>query len=271
MSHETNDSPRRAFLKAGAIAAAAGLTAGAARAQTPAASGRTYVLVHGAWFGGWAWKTVATGLRAAGHTVYAPTMTGVGERKHLARPGINLDTHTDDIVNLIEMEDLNQIVLVGWSYGGMVVANVLARVTSRIASMVYLDAFAPERGKSLVNYANRTGTPEGLIQTIADGRDLPLFPLKGMGIADQAIIDYCTPRLGTHPVGTFLQASKTLAERPNIPHTYILASGYPNPTFRPFHKQFQEDKRWDTFELNTSHATMLTDPAGTIDLLKRVR
>ena len=100
---------------------------------------------------------------------------------------------------------------------------------------------------------------------------LPLFPLKGMGIENQAIVDYCMPRLGTHPVGTFLQASKALSERPNIPHTYILASGYANPTFRPFHKQFSEDRRWETFELNTSHATMLTDPAGTIELLKKVK
>ena len=127
MTLETSDATRRSFLKTGMLAAVA--AAGPASAQAPAARGRTYVLVHGAWFGGWAWKTVAEGLRAAGHTVYAPTMTGVGERKHLARAGINLDTHTDDIVNVIEMEDLSHVVLVGWSYGGMVVGNVLARVT----------------------------------------------------------------------------------------------------------------------------------------------
>ena len=187
---------RRSLLKAGLAAAAAGVTAAPALGQT---RGRTYVLVHGAWFGGWVWKTVATSLRAAGHTVYAPTMTGLGDRRHLLRPGINLDTHTDDVVNLIEMEDLNDIVLVGWSYGGMVVGNVLGRVPQRIASMVYLDAFVPDRGRSLVSYANRTGTPDGLIQQAMEGKDLALFPLDRMGITDKAVIDYCMPRLGPIP------------------------------------------------------------------------
>ena len=198
-------------------------------------------------------------------------MTGLGDRRHLLRPGINLDTHTDDIVNLIEMEDLNDIVLVGWSYGGMVVGNVLGRVPQRIASMVYLDAFVPDRGRSLVSYANRTGTPDGLIQQAMEGKDLALFPLDRMGITDKAVIDYCMPRLGPHPIATFLQASKAPAERPNIPHTYILAGANPGETFKIIHKRFVDEKAGDALVLNTSHATMLTDPVGTVKILKSVR
>ena len=259
---------RRSLLKAGLASAAAGLSSAPALSQT---RGRTYVLVHGAWFGGWVWKTCASSLRAAGHTVYAPTMTGLGDRRHLLRPGINLDTHTDDIVNLIEMEDLNDIVLVGWSYGGMVVGNVLGRVPQRIASMVYLDAFVPDRGRSLVSYANRSGTPDGLIQQAMEGKDLALFPLDRMGITDKAVIDYCMPRLGLHPIATFLQASKAPAERPKIPHTYVLAGANPGETFKIVHKRFVDEKAGDALVLNTSHATMLTDPAGTVEILKNVK
>ena len=260
---------RRALLRAGVVAAATvGVSAAPALGQT---RNRTYVLIHGAWFGGWVWKLAANSLRGTGHIVYTPTMTGLGDRRHLLRPGINLDTHTDDIVNLIEMEDLNDIVLVGWSYGGMVVGNVLGRVPQRVASVVYLDAFVPDRGRSLVNYTNRTGTPDGLIQQAMEGKDLALFPLDRMGITDKAVIDYCMPRLGPHPIATFLQASRAPVERPKIPHTYVLAGANPGETFKIVHKRWVDERVGDAFVLNTSHATMLTDPAGTVEILKNVK
>jgi pimeloyl-ACP methyl ester carboxylesterase len=264
-------STRRSLLQAGIAGIAASLVAGPARAQL---RGRTYVLIHGAWFGGWVWKSIADGLRALGHTVYAPSLTGLGDRRHLLRPGINLDTHADDIVNLIQMEDLNQVVLVGWSYGGMVAADVLGRVPERIASMVYLDAFAPERGRSATSYTSRN-PPDALVQLAAQGKDIPPLSLQSLGVTDQAMLAYVTPRLSPHPVLTFLQGSKALAERPNIPHTYVLAGAYadmsPNSTFRPFYKQFEEDPRAKAYVLNTSHVMMLTDPSGTLDILKDVR
>lgn len=260
---------RRLVLGVGAAAAAAGIVGAPAIAQP---RGRTYVLVHGAWFGGWVWKSIAENLRALGHAVYAPSLTGLGDRKHLARPGINLDTHANDIVNLIEMEDLRQVVLVGWSYGGMVASDVLARVTDRIASMVYLDAFAPERGKSATSYTSRNPS-EQTIQLVSEGRDIPPLAVRSLGVADQAIIDYCTPRLAPHPVLTFLQASKALAERPSIPHTYVLAGGYAkvSQTFVPFQKMFEADRRAQTHVIDTGHVMMLTDPAGTLEILKNVR
>jgi pimeloyl-ACP methyl ester carboxylesterase len=120
-------------------------------------SGRTYVLVHGAWHGGWVWKDVATILRAAGHVVTAPTMTGLGERKHLLSPDIDLDTHVEDIVNHVEMEDLTDIVLVGWSYGGTVAVPLISRIADRLRSVVFLDAYVPEDGKSQADCSGAEG------------------------------------------------------------------------------------------------------------------
>ena len=259
---------RRMALKSGALAVACSLLAAPLRAQ---GRGRTYLLIHGAWFGGWVWKSTASNLRAMGHSVYAPSLTGLGDRRHLLRPGISLDTHADDIVNLVQLEDLNQVVLVGWSYGGMVVSEVLARVPERIASVVYLDAFVPERGRSLVSYSARAGSADEALQLAVQGKDLAPLSARGFGVTDPAVIDYVTTRVSPHPVMTVLQTSKALPERPNIPHTYVLASGNPNPTFRPFLKMFEDDRRAQTRILNTSHVLMLTDPASTLEILASVR
>ena len=103
----------------------------------------TFVLVHCAFGGGWAWKYVAPLLRQRGHTVYTPTLTGLGERVHLGCPDVNLDTHIEDIVDVLIYEDLHDVILVGWSYGGMVVTGVLDRLPERLAHVVYLDGEVP--------------------------------------------------------------------------------------------------------------------------------
>lgn len=111
----------------------------------------TFVLVHGGWDGGWAWRDVARGLQAAGHAVFTPTSTGVGERVHLANPEIGLDTHIMDIVNVIRYEKLHDVILVGQSYGGMVITGVAERVPEQIRELVYLDAFVPQDGECLAD------------------------------------------------------------------------------------------------------------------------
>ena len=110
----------------------------------------TFVLVHGAWHGGWCWRFVRPLL--GGHDVYAPSLTGLGERKHLARADVDLDTHIADVVSLLEMEDLCDVVLVGHSYGGMVITGAADRAPERIGRLVYLDAFVPENGKCTLDY-----------------------------------------------------------------------------------------------------------------------
>lgn len=265
---------RRFALNAG-VAAAAAFAATAVHTTAHAQpKRRTYVLVHGAWYGGWVWHQVADGLRAMGHKVYAPSLTGLGTNRHMARPGINLDAHAEDIVNLIQMEDLDQVTLVGWSYGGMVIADVLGRIPQKIASMVYLDAFVPDRGRSVASYTVTNGNPDGLIQLAAQGKDLPVLAAQALGVTDTKVADFIAPRVAPfHPIQTFLQASKAPATRPDIPHTYVLAGGYAalRPTFVPFHKAAQADRRWDALVLNTSHVMMLTDPEGTLRILSNAK
>ena len=123
----------------------------------------TFVLVHGAWGGGWAWRpTVGALLREAGHEVFTPTLTGLGERAHLASPDIDLETHINDIVGVIEYENLHDVVLMGHSYGGMAITGVADRVPERLAHLVYVDAFVPEDGQSLADLIG-PGTAEGMI------------------------------------------------------------------------------------------------------------
>lgn len=132
----------------------------------------TFVLVQDAFVGGWGWRWVAPELRAAGHDVYAPTLTGLGERVHLASPRVDLDTHSEDVVNVLRYEDLTGVVLVGWSYGGMVVAGAAERVPERIAHVVYFDSDVPLDGETSAppsQYAVR----EELARVHGDGWRVP--------------------------------------------------------------------------------------------------
>lgn len=117
----------------------------------------TFVLVHGAWAGGWIWRDVITQLREAGHTVYATTATGLGDRVHLATPAIDLNVHIADVVKVLEFEDLRQVTLVGWGYGGMIITGVADRIPDRLAQLVYLDAFLPTDGESAWDVARNAG------------------------------------------------------------------------------------------------------------------
>src|SRR5690242_11549316 len=109
----------------------------------------TYVLVHGAWHGSWCWKRVRKALQAQGHEVFTPTLTGLGERLHVLSPQVNLETHIDDVVNLIRREELSNVVLCGHSYGGAVVSGAADRAPERIGALVYLDAFLLDDGRSV--------------------------------------------------------------------------------------------------------------------------
>ena len=111
----------------------------------------TFLLVHGAWESGWVWQSVTSLLEKAGHKVYAPSLTGLGERSHLLNKEVNLETHIQDILNLIKWERLKNITLVGHSYGGMVVSGVADKAYKQIKSLIYLDAFIPKDGQSLLD------------------------------------------------------------------------------------------------------------------------
>src|ERR1700716_4020236 len=138
---------RRTLLAAGAsLGAAVAAGMGSAQAQ---AEPRIFVLVHGAWHGGWCWRRVADRLRAGGHTVFTPTLTGLGERAHLLRAGIGLDTHITDVVNAMAGEELTDVLLCGHSYGGFVISGVAERLAPAIRALVFLDAFMPRNGETV--------------------------------------------------------------------------------------------------------------------------
>jgi pimeloyl-ACP methyl ester carboxylesterase len=139
---------RREAITATLALTAVAATTGLGQAQS---AQKTFLLVHGAWHGGWCWRRVADLLEKRGHKVFTPTLTGLGERSHLLDAKVNLTTHITDIVNVIKWERLSDIVLVGHSYGGMVITGVAEEVEAAIASIVFLDAFVPENGQSLLD------------------------------------------------------------------------------------------------------------------------
>src|SRR5579863_4737123 len=137
-----------------------------------------YVLVHGAWHGSWCWKRVRRALQAAGHEVFTPALTGVGERSHLASAGVNLSTHVADVVNLIRWEELSGVILCGHSYGGCVISGVADQIPERIRALVYLDAFILEDGESLFDVVPPAQGPamRQQAQTSGDGWKVRPFP-----------------------------------------------------------------------------------------------
>jgi pimeloyl-ACP methyl ester carboxylesterase len=164
----------------------------------------SFVLVHGGWHGGWCWRKVTPLLRATGHEVYAPTLTGLGERAHLSHPAIDLSTHVQDVVNVLEYEDLDAVVLVGHSLGGMVIAGVAERVPGRLAHLVYLDAFVPEDGQAAADILNsRAQTEERLHRDPAER--VGVGSMAFLGVGDAPDVRWLQPRLVPHPRRTFLE------------------------------------------------------------------
>src|SRR5581483_10887922 len=159
----------------------------------------TYALVHGAWHGGWCWQRVTPLLRAAGHEVFTPTLTGLGERSHLANPAIDLNTHIHDIVNVLEYEHLQKVILVGHSYGGMVITGVSNEVPDRLAHLVYLDAFVPQDGQALIDVTTPQRREAILQQARANGGLLPPFSVAQYGVFAGADVRWVESKLVPQP------------------------------------------------------------------------
>jgi pimeloyl-ACP methyl ester carboxylesterase len=226
---------------------------------------RHYVLIAGAFHGGWVWREVAEGLRAEGHTVSTPTLTGLGERRHLCQ-GADLDMHVEDVVAHIEMEELSDVTLVGWSYGGMVITGVLARIPKRIRAIIYLDAFVPEDGKALIAYVSSETRAAWDKLRGTDGL-LPPFPAERLGLTGPAQIALVMPRLVAHPMETLYQPAKALKRRPPIPTSYIRCTDNPAPHFNAALEQIRKDPAVLVDTIDTGHSCMVTEPAETTRLL----
>ncbi len=226
----------------------------------------TYVLVHGAWHGGWCWKKVVPALRAAGHEVYVPTLTGLGERAHLANPAIDLATHIADVVNLLEAEELEKVVLVGHSYGGMVVTGVADRAASRLRRVVYLDAFLPDNGRCLLDYLHpdrRTLINQGQIGGFVD----PL-PLEIFGVTDREDVAWATRHEMRQSYRTFAQPVHFTGNGgASLKRTYVHCTNPPTGSFDQFAARLRDDPAWTYYELATGHDCMITDPENVIRIL----
>ena len=237
----------------------------------------TYVLIHPAWFGGWCWKKLTPLLRAKGHEVFTPTLTGLGERAHLARPEIGLEIHVRDITNVIEYEDLHNVILVGNSSGGMVITGVADDMSERIAHLVFLDAFVPADGQSMLDVIppDRRPALEAFVQKEGDGWLLPRFApppweklvTETWQVTDNADLDWVLPRLRPTPFGHFKEPVKRknpAAEK--LPRTYIRTQ-WPHPGFDRYAGAASEATGWQSHKIASSHLPYITHPSELAALL----
>ncbi len=233
----------------------------------------TFVLVHGGGHGGWCYQPVARRLRAAGHEVYTPTLTGLGEREHLLSPAIDLDMHITDVVKLLQFEDLRDVILVGHSYGGMVITGIADRAVDRVGKLVYLDAAYPQNGESLVDHAGPAILAARPGARVVDGVELVLFPgedpLGFYGVTDPAQIAWMKPKLTPHPWKCFEQklVLNDEAAMRRIPVSFINCSFHMNDDGRAALKALSNGRYW---EIDTGHDLMITEPQAVTEALAAV-
>jgi pimeloyl-ACP methyl ester carboxylesterase len=228
-----------------------------------------FVLVHGAWQGNWVWERVADALRAAGHHVYTPSLTGLGERAHLAKPEIDLETHIADVIGVIEHHELDGIVLCGHSYGGMVVAGAADRLPQRIKSLVFLDAFIPTPGKSLFDLQPPETAQRMREEARTQGDGWRIKRLSGnyFRVARPDDIARLDRRAVDQPIGTMEQKANITGAWEKIPHlAYIRAAGHRGP-FGQFGDRVRNDERWQYFEVPCGHNVMLDLPEALTGIL----
>lgn len=229
----------------------------------------TFVLVHGAWHGGWCWRRVADRLRAGGHTVFTPTLSGVGERSHQLSGAINLSTHISDVVNLLTWEDLRDVVLCGHSYGGIVITGAADRAADRVGSLVYLDAFVPANGQCAFDFF----PPESIGPQVGSSRDFGGYALRpipaerfNVNPADREWVDrLCTPQ----PIATFLERiSLTGAHERIAKRTYIYAAGWGATTgFTPIYERLKGNPSWTVHSVPCGHDVMVDMPGELAEML----
>lgn len=227
----------------------------------------TVVLVHGSFHGGWCWRKVAPRLTAAGHTVPTPTLTGLGERSHLVGPRVGLDLHVEDVVNVLAYEDLTDVVLVGHSYGGLVVTGVAEQCADRLAHLVYLDGYLPEDGESAWDI-----TPDGKPRWEEWAREAgtdwlvpPVDPAEFYRITDPEDLAWLRGKLCPMPLATHEEPVEAPDERSKtLPRTYIECEDYETFTHQA---EKAREEGLDVRELATGHDAMVSAPDALSDVL----
>jgi pimeloyl-ACP methyl ester carboxylesterase len=233
----------------------------------------TFVIAHGAWSSGFAWKKMRPLLRAAGHEVFTPSYTGLGERSHLATPEVNLSTHIQDIVNVLFYEDLHDVILVGHSYGGMVATGVADRASDRIKKVVYLDAFVPKDGQSLGDLTRRPSDTPGGAPTgrppATEGWLVPPMPTSSDATSEDRA--WLAPRRGPQPHLTFSEAVKLTGAVEKLPRVYIYCLRInPGDVFGQFAARARSEPGWQYEEIDATHSPNVTAPEKLAEILLRV-
>lgn len=226
------------------------------------------LLVHGAWHGGWCWQRVVPALVQAGHVVYTPTLTGLGERSHLARPDIDLELHARDLQAVIEMEDLRDVVLVGHSYAGFPISVVAERLPERLRQLIYLDAFVPEDGKCVLDYIQGAERRAALRDSgRATGYAAPV-PLTALGVTRPDDLAWAQPRIVRQPFASFEQPVRL--SRPaghGLVRSFIACTQPASGSFGQFAAKLKDDPTWRVRELASGHDAMIIDPLPLARLL----
>ena len=221
----------------------------------------TFLVAHGAWSAGWAWKKMRPRLRERGHELWTPTYTGVGERVHLASSDVKLDTHIEDVLKVLEFEDLRDVVLIGHSYGGMVATGVADRMPERLSQLVYLDAFVPRHGQSLFDLQvpeNRVRMREAAEKT-GDAMRIPPNPMPPD--TSPADLAWANPRRVMQPIATFEQPIRLTGAVEQLRRTYIYCT-HPGPgdVFRQFAERARTETGWGYRVIDASHNPHITVP-----------
>ncbi len=230
----------------------------------------TFVLVHGAWQGGWTWDRVLPLLRARGHEVHAPTLTGVGDRAHLLSPQVSLDTHVQDVLSTIRNQRLPEVILVGHSYGGQVITGAASALPSALSRLVYLDAFLPDDGECATEQQ-----PESIahhyresVEERGFGWVIPTRKLDVLGVTEPADVEWLTSLMVPHPYRTFNDPVRVSADALALPSAFIECVDW----MRVFQSARERAQRrgWPVYELHTGHQAMTTAPRELADLLDQI-
>jgi pimeloyl-ACP methyl ester carboxylesterase len=226
------------------------------------------LIAHGAWSGGWSWRKMRPLMAAAGHDLITPTYTGLGERRHLAHPMIDLETHVEDVLNLLDCEELGDVVLLGHSYGGMVATGVADRARERIRSLIYLDAFVPNDGQCLLDLQPPEVRARMLasVQASGNGWQVPPYPTPH-DTAPEDVAWYERHR-GPQPLRTFSTALRLRNGPLTLPRSYIHCSGkIGHDSFRQFADRLRDAPGWRFFEMAASHSPHITAPGRLAEIL----
>jgi pimeloyl-ACP methyl ester carboxylesterase len=225
----------------------------------------TFVLVHGAFGGGWCWRWLTPALRAAGYEVVTPTLTGLGERSHLATPDVALETHIEDVLAVYRFEDLTDTILVGHSYGGMIVAAVADRIPERVRHLVYFDSDVPKDGDTSVP-PSRHEARIALARENGDGWRVPpplvYFPAQLAGLPSTEM-DWILDRLTPHPLRTWLEPIRLSGAGATVPATYLRCTvGYDpdDEDTRRQDRRIRSQPTWRYREIDAPHMALVTHP-----------